>query len=165
MRAGRRFAARRSSPPPGRPGMGGEGRSAPFARARKSPRLWNLPFGAGVAHNCADFPGSNVNESMLESLIVRAVGFCSHHYLRVILIALLVAAGSGVYTARNFAVDTNINDLLSAKLPWRQQEIACRKAFPQTVDLILVDVEASTPEAAEGAARALEQALALKSDL
>ena len=72
---------------------------------------------------------------------------------------------SAVYTARHFAIDTDINDLLSAKLPWRQQEIAFQTAFPQTVDLILVDVGAPTPEAAEAAARELQQGLANKPDL
>ncbi|MGO9702947.1 MAG: hypothetical protein ACLPX7_27235 [Xanthobacteraceae bacterium] len=44
----------------------------------------------------------------------------------------------------------SLNDLILAKLPWRQHEIAFREAFPQTVDLLLVDVGAAAPEAAEG---------------
>ena len=79
--------------------------------------------------------------------------------------ALLLAAASAVYITRHFAIDTDINNLLSAKLPWRQQEIAFRAAFPQTVDLILVDVGAATPEAAEAAARELQLGLANKPDL
>ena len=70
-----------------------------------------------------------------------------------------------VYAAGHFAIDTNTDDLLSASLPWRQQEIAFRRAFPQTVDLILVDVGAATPEAAEAAARELRQGLANKPEL
>ncbi len=72
---------------------------------------------------------------------------------------------SAIYTARHFAIDTDINDLLSAKLPWRQQEIAFHEAFPQTVDLILVDVGAATPEAATAAARELQRGLADKPEL
>lgn len=102
---------------------------------------------------------------MLQSWINRAVAYCVRNHRGVMVAALLLAAGSAVYAARHFAIDTDINDLLSAKLPWRQQEIAFRKAFPQTIDLILVDVGAATPEAAEAASRELQQGLANKPDL
>jgi predicted RND superfamily exporter protein len=83
---------------------------------------------------------------MLQSWIDRAVSYCVHHFRTVILIALLLTAASAVYTARHFAIDTNVNNLLSAKLPWRQQEIAFHENFPQTLDIILIDVSAATPE-------------------
>jgi hypothetical protein len=102
---------------------------------------------------------------MLQSWIIRGVDFCIRHFRGVIAAALLLGAVSAIYTARHFAIDTDINDLLSAKLPWRQQEIAFHEAFPQTVDIILVDVGAATPEAAEAAARELQQGLANKPDL
>jgi len=102
---------------------------------------------------------------MLQSWITRGVGYCTCHFRAVIAAGLLLAVVSAVYTARHFAIDTDINDLLSAKLPWRQQEIAFHEAFPQTVDLILVDVGAPTPEAAEAASRELQQSLARKPDL
>jgi hopanoid biosynthesis associated RND transporter like protein HpnN len=102
---------------------------------------------------------------MLQSWINRAVGYCIRMHRGVIAAALLLAVISAVYAARHFAIDTNINDLLSAKLPWRQQEIAFRATFPQTIDLILVDVGAATPEAAETASRELQQGLANKPDL
>jgi uncharacterized protein len=102
---------------------------------------------------------------MLQSWIVRGVDYCIGHVRGVIVAALLLTVASAVYTARHFAIDTDINDLLSAKLPWRQQEIAFQKAFPQTVELILVDVGAPTPEAAKAAARELERGLANKPDL
>jgi uncharacterized protein len=94
--------------------------------------------------------------SMLQSWITRGVGYCTRHFRAVIAAGLLLAVVSAVYTARHFAIDTDINDLLSANLPWRQQEIAFHEAFPQTVDLILVDVGAPTPEAAEAASRELQ---------
>jgi len=102
---------------------------------------------------------------MLQSWIDRAVSYCVHHFRAVILIALLLTAASAVYTARHFAIDTNVNNLLSAKLPWRQQEIAFHENFPQTLDIILVDVSAATPEAATVAARDVQQALDNKPDL
>jgi hypothetical protein len=96
---------------------------------------------------------------MLQSWIIGTVDCCTRHFRAVIAGGLLLAIASASYTARHFAIDTDINDLLSAKLPWRQQEIAFHEAFPQTVDLILIDVGAATPEAAEAAARELQQAL------
>jgi uncharacterized protein len=76
-----------------------------------------------------------------------------------------LAVLSAAYAARHFAINTNINDLLSAQLPWRQHEIEFQRAFPQTVELIIADVQAPTPEAAKAAARELEKALADKPDL
>ena len=102
---------------------------------------------------------------MLQVWISNVVGFCIRHHRLVIAAALLLGLVSGVYAAGHFAIDTNTDDLLSAKLPWRQQEIAFRRAFPQTVDLILVDVGAVTPEAPEAAARELRQELAKKPEL
>jgi uncharacterized protein len=102
---------------------------------------------------------------MLQSWISHAVHYCSRHFRGVIAVSLLLAVVSAIYTARHFAIDTDINDLLSAELPWRQHEIAFQKDFPQTVELILVDVGAPTPEAAEAAARELQQGLADKPDL
>jgi uncharacterized protein len=102
---------------------------------------------------------------MLQSWINNAVSYCTRHFRLVIAAGLLLAAASAIYTARHFAIDTDINNLLSSKLPWRQQEIAFHEAFPQTIDLILVDVGAATPEAATAAARDLQGALAGKPEL
>ena len=93
------------------------------------------------------------------------VAYCIRHSKLVIAAALLLAALSAIYTARHFAIDTDINNLISDRLPWRQNEIAFQKAFPQTVELILVDVAADTPEVAKDAARDVLQALAKRSDL
>ncbi|MGO9681214.1 MAG: MMPL family transporter [Beijerinckiaceae bacterium] len=102
---------------------------------------------------------------MLQSWINHAVLYCTRHFRGVIAASLLLAVVSAVYTARHFAIDTDVNDLLSAKLPWRQEEIAFNAAFPQTVELILVDVGAPTPEAAKAAAREVEQGLSKRPDL
>jgi uncharacterized protein len=102
---------------------------------------------------------------MLQSWINNAVSYCTRHFRLVIAAGVLLAAASAIYTARHFAIDTDINNLLSSKLPWRQQEIAFHEAFPQAVDLILVDVGAATPEAATAAAQDLQGALGGKPEL
>src|SRR5262245_86947 len=102
---------------------------------------------------------------MLQKWIDRGVAYCIQHSKLVIAASLLLAAVSAIYTARHFAIDTDINNLISERLPWRQNEIAFQKAFPQTVELILVDVAADSPEAAKAAAREVSQALAKRPDL
>ena len=102
---------------------------------------------------------------MLQSWINNAVAYCTRHFRIVIAAGLLLALASAAYTARHFAIDTEVNDLLSAKLPWRQNEIAFHEAFPQTVDMILADVGAASPEAATAAARELQQALGKRPDI
>src|SRR5580704_8292083 len=102
---------------------------------------------------------------MLQKWIDRGVAYCTEHSKLVIAAALLLAALSAIYTARHFAIDTDINNLISERLPWRQNEIAFQRAFPQTIELILVDVGAGSPEAAKAAAREVSQALAKRPDL
>ena len=102
---------------------------------------------------------------MLTSAIVRTVNFCIRHAWAVILVAVLVAVGSGVYTARNFSINANVDDLLSSKLDWRQREIEYHNKFPESIELILVVVDAPTPELAQAASQALTQDLAKRTDL
>jgi len=102
---------------------------------------------------------------MIQSWIIAVESTCVRYFRAVIAAALLLAVASAVYAAGHFRIDTDINALLSAKLPWRQQEIAFHADFPQVVDLILVDVGAGTPEAAEAAARELQTKLAGKPEL
>jgi len=67
----------------------------------------------------------------------------------------ILAATSGAYAVHHFAIDTNVNDLISRDLPWRQRELDYQAAFPQSTQLILVVVDAPTPEEASTATRAL----------
>ncbi len=96
---------------------------------------------------------------MLRAVIVRIVGFCTQYAWPVIAAAVLLAALSGGYAAQHFAIDTNIEKLISDKLPWRQREIAYDEAFPQRNGTILVVIDARTPEMAEAAANILAQHL------
>ena len=92
---------------------------------------------------------------MLLSVIVRTVDFCIRHVWGVIVLALFLAATSGAYAVHHFAIDTNVNNLISRDLPWRQRELDYQAAFPQSTQLILVVVDAPTPEEASAATRAL----------
>src|ERR1700722_19951214 len=83
--------------------------------------------------------------------IVALVETCSRSPWKVIIAALLIAGASAWYASTHFAINTNTNDFLSAKLPWRQRLAELDKAFPQRQDDIIVVIDGRTPELAEGA--------------
>jgi uncharacterized protein len=102
---------------------------------------------------------------MLTRSLVRVVKFCTRHAWAVIALSVVLAIGSGVYTARYFAIDANVDNLISSRLDWRQREIAYHKEFPQSMELILAVVDGPTPELASEASRALAENLAKRTDL
>jgi hopanoid biosynthesis associated RND transporter like protein HpnN len=78
--------------------------------------------------------------------------------LPTVIVCALLAIGSGIYTANNFRINTDINTLISPDLDWRKRDIAFEKSFDQE-RLVLVVVESSTPEFAGAAADALAKKL------
>ena len=95
---------------------------------------------------------------MLKKLIVTAVRLCACHPWPVLFAAIVLAAGSAYYAATHFALDTNVNKLISLELPWRQRELAYDKAFPQQ-SAILAVLDGPTPEIVQEAAQRLTQQL------
>ena len=61
---------------------------------------------------------------MLRTIITRTVAFCTRFPWTVLAISLVLALVSTVYAVRNFAITTDINQLISPYLPWRQRELA-----------------------------------------
>jgi hypothetical protein len=102
---------------------------------------------------------------MLTRWIIRVVGFCARHSWSVIVVCLLLAAGATVHTVRDYAINANIDDLMSPHLDWRKREITYHNEFPQSLQLILVVVDGPTPEKTDAAAQALTQDLAKRTDL
>src|ERR1700730_7548462 len=91
------------------------------------------------------------------------VGWTSRHPLQIIIAFVLLTAFSGLYVVRHFSINTDVNALISADLPWRQRELAYESAFPQSTQGILAFVAAPPPELAAPAATALADQLS-KSD-
>ena len=87
------------------------------------------------------------------------VGWTSRHPLQIIIAFVLLTAFSGLYVVRHFSINTDVNALISADLPWRQRELAYESAFPQSTQGILAVVDAPTPELAGAAATALADQL------
>src|SRR5262249_54358970 len=102
---------------------------------------------------------------MLTRSIVRLVGICTPHARAVIVLAIALAVGSGIYPARYFAINANIDDLMSSRLDWRQREIAYHNESPQSMQGILVVVDGPTPESTAAASRALAETVAKRTDL
>jgi hypothetical protein len=97
---------------------------------------------------------------MLQAYFARLAAFCIRYAPLTLFLAVLVAASSAVYVARHFSINTNINTLLSATLPWHQRDEAYMAAFPQQADSILAVINAPTPEFAGAAAANLAGHLA-----
>ena len=97
-------------------------------------------------------------QPMLRSPIVRLVELCTRHAWPVIVLSAALACFCGVYTARHFAIATDIKQLFPTELPWAQRAYQFMAAFPQHDILAVVD--APTPEMAERASARLAAALA-----
>ena len=95
---------------------------------------------------------------MLTSAVVSIVKVCTRFALLIVLAAVALTVAAGVYSARNFAINTDINKLISPELDWRKRDIAFEKAFDQE-RLIIAVVEAPTAEFASAASAALEKKL------
>ncbi len=96
---------------------------------------------------------------MLKTAIIATVDVCTRRAVQVIGLALILAIGSGIYAARHFAIDADVNKLISKDLPWRQREAAFEKSFPPKEETILAVVDAPTSELAAQSTAALIQKL------
>ena len=95
-----------------------------------------------------------------ESAIVHLVSVCCRRPLLTILLAAILTFFGAAYTYKNIAINTDTEQLISSKLPWRQRDIAYDAAFPQQASTLLVVVDGATPEMAASAAETLAAALA-----
>ncbi len=102
---------------------------------------------------------------MLGALIVHIVQVSCRRPWLTLLLSFIVALASGAYAAKNFAINTNTDDLISSTLEWRQNQIAFNKAFPNLTQNIIVVIDAPTPELAQLGAEQLQGALALRPDV
>jgi uncharacterized protein len=97
---------------------------------------------------------------MVKAAIVSIIDFCTKYASGVIAAAVAIACASGFYAERHFAINTDINTLISDNLPWRQRELAFEKSFSDRYRYILAVVDAPSPELATLARSALADKLA-----
>ncbi|MGH6675332.1 MAG: MMPL family transporter, partial [Xanthobacteraceae bacterium] len=94
----------------------------------------------------------------VSAFVVRAVAFCGHYAWPVIAAAILLAAASSWYAASHFKLTTNMSQLISNNIPWRQREAALEKAFPHFQTIVAV-INAPTAELVQEATGALVRRL------
>ncbi|ACK52153.1 hopanoid biosynthesis associated RND transporter like protein HpnN [Methylocella silvestris BL2] len=109
--------------------------------------------------------GAPTAEPIISQIVTAIVDFCRRFKWGVLALAAAITVFSGWYAATHFDINTNTNDFISAKLPWRQNLIAMDKAFPQRADQIVVVIDGKTPELAEEATQRLAEKLRTKPDL
>jgi uncharacterized protein len=96
---------------------------------------------------------------MLQQAIATIVDFCTRYAAQIIGIAALLGLATAIYAAGHFAIDADVNKLISKDLPWRQREVAFEKSFPPKEETILAVIDAPTSELATQATAALIQKL------
>jgi hopanoid biosynthesis associated RND transporter like protein HpnN len=96
---------------------------------------------------------------MLNSRIVSIVNICTRYPWPIIAIAAVLTVLTGIYSVRNFSINTDVNRLISRDLDWRQRELAVDQAFPHRKETILAVLEAPTSELATAASAALVEKL------
>ena len=102
---------------------------------------------------------------MLTFLATATVRFCTRFPWPIIILGLIGATGATVYTARHFAINTDINKLISDDLDWRQRESNFEKAFPSHYGSTLVVIDAPSVEYTSRAAADLTARLKTQPEL
>ena len=92
---------------------------------------------------------------MLKSRIAFIVNICVRFAWLVIALAVGLTTFTSYYSVQHFAINTDLNRLISPDLPWRQRDLVVDKAFPHRHDRIIAVVEAPTSELASQATAAL----------
>src|SRR5881392_3489934 len=99
------------------------------------------------------------------TVVERIVAFCCRWPRIVIVLSLLLTAGATWYTSQNFAINTDSEQLIDAKVGWRVRQTHFDAAFPQQSNLTVAVIDGVTPELAESAAARLTARLAADSKL
>jgi uncharacterized protein len=108
---------------------------------------------------------SGQDQDKLRSALGRTLIFCTERPWIIIVIAGLLTIASWLYTARHFAIDTDIDKLVSSDVLWRKRELAFSQIFPQQAQAIFAVVEAPSAELTAQATTALMQRLSRRHDL
>jgi len=108
-------------------------------------------------------------ESVWEERLCRAVeawvGWARRGAVWIVLGSLALVAFSAYYTAENLAINANIHEMISPDVPYMQRRLELAEVFPEADQMILVVVDADTPERATDAAETLAARLEQESDV
>ena len=95
---------------------------------------------------------------MLTRIVVSIVKACTRFAVLTLVVAVILAVAAGVYTARNFTINTDINTLISSNLDWRKRDNQFEKSFDRERTILAV-IDAPTPELTSAATAALQRKL------
>ena len=98
---------------------------------------------------------------MIEGLVAYSVRY---RWIVLAVVAAMTVVSIGV-AVHLFRINTDVERLIDPKEPWRQDEIAFEKAFPQRSNLIVAVIDGQTPEETEEAAAALTRTLSERKNL
>jgi len=101
----------------------------------------------------------------MDPLICRTVEFSRRHARVLAAVILALAACGAYYVARGISIDSDTGKLVDPNLPWQRAAFDLDAQFPQNKDLLLVVVDAATPDQASDAAAAIERRMELQPDL
>ena len=96
---------------------------------------------------------------MIPAFIVGLVDFSRRHAALNALAALALTLVAGWYAATHLSIDTDIEKLLPGDLPWRQNELALDREFPQNADLLAIVIDGDNGDLADTAAQRLADKL------
>ena len=90
--------------------------------------------------------------------------FVRERAVPILLLAVALTVAGLAYTLANITINTSTTEMLSEKLPFRQNHKALKAAFPQLADNIAIVIESDRPETAEIAAERLTEGLLARGD-
>ena len=94
------------------------------------------------------------------TVVERIVALCCRFPWAVIVACLLLGGGAAWYTSQNFAMNTDSEQLIDAKVGWRMRQARFDADFPQQSNITVAVIDGATPELAESAAARLTERLA-----
>jgi uncharacterized protein len=101
----------------------------------------------------------------MRNFVATLVMGCRRWAVGVVLCFIVLTMGAVGFINGHFRMNTDVDGLLAADLPWRQQEKILAKAFPQRDDLLVIVVDGQNAAAAEDAAARLTEKLTQRPDL
>ena len=96
---------------------------------------------------------------MLSLALSRVSALCARRAVLVSLFLLLLTAAGVAAVVARLGVDTDTGNLFAASLPWKREQAAMARAFPQNEELLAIVVDSAVPEVAEATANSLAQIL------
>ena len=101
----------------------------------------------------------------MDSLIRRTVEFSRRHAGVLAVVILIAALGAAAYVAHGIGIDSDTGKLVDPNLPWQRAAADLDRQFPQNKDLLVVVVDAATPDQSSDAAAELARRMGQRPDL